>query len=173
MKKIFIALLAGAFIIFTSCNDQTAGTSDGMSEQAQKNLEASRVVSKAFETGDVSGIDSVVAENFVDHTSDRGDVRGRDSLKAMITMVNQNYPDMKMEVMKEFADDNYVFTQMHFTGTSDGAMGMPPGPFDMRAIQVVRFENGKAVEHWEYMDMQDMMKMMNQMQPPADTTKNN
>ena len=168
MKKILIAAIAGLCCFFLSCEDKTAGTTGGMSEQAQKNLEATRVVSKAFETGDVSGIDSVVAENFVDHT-DRGDVVGRDSLKALITM-HEKFPDMKMEVMREFADDNYVFTQMRFTGTSDGSMGMPAGPFDMRAIQVARLENGQIVEHWQYMDMQDMTKMMGQMPPAADTS---
>jgi predicted SnoaL-like aldol condensation-catalyzing enzyme len=166
MKKIFLSLITGLVLLVISCNDNTAGTSTGLSTQAQKNLDASRAISKAFETGDVSGIDSVVASDFVDHTADRGDV-GRDSLKAMMIMVNREFPDSKMEVLREFADDDYVFTQMRFSGTSNGAMGMPVGPYDMRAIQVIRFKDGKAVEHWEYMEMGDMMKMM----PPMDATK--
>jgi len=166
MKKIFLSLTAGLVFIVISCNDKTAGTSTGLSTQAQKNLDASRVISNAFGTGDISGIDSVVASDFVDHTSDRGDV-GRDSLKAMIVMVNRDFPDSKMEVLKEFADDDYVFSQMRFSGTSNGAMGMPVGPYDMLAIQVTKFKDGKAVEHWEYMEMGDMMKMMQ----PMDATK--
>lgn len=166
MKKIFLSLTAGLVFIVISCNDKTARTSTGLSTQAQKNLDASRVISNAFGTGDISGIDSVVASDFVDHTADRGDV-GRDSLKAMIVMVNREFPDSKMEVLREFADDDYVFSQMRFSGTSNGAMGMPVGPYDMRAIQVTKFKEGKAVEHWEYMEMGDMMKMM----PPMDGMK--
>src|SRR5688572_32932550 len=166
MKKIFLSLITGLVFLVISCNDKTAGTSTGLSTQAQKNLDASRAISKAFETGDVSGIDSVVASDFVDHTADRGDV-GRDSLKAMMVMVNQAFPDSKMEVLKEFADDDYVYTHMRISGTSNGAMGMPVGPYDMRAIQVTKFKDAKAVEHWEYMEMGDMMKMM----PPMDATK--
>ena len=172
MKKVFLSLIAGLVLLVISCNDKTAGTSTGLSTQAQKNLDASQAISKAFETGDVSGIDSVVASDFVDHTADRGDV-GRDSLKAMMVMVNREFPDSKMEVLKEFADDDFVYTHMRFSGTSNGAMGMPPGPYDMRAIQVTKFKDGKAVEHWEYMEMGDMMKMMAAMSPPnkPDTTK--
>ena len=44
---------------------------------------------KAFQTGDVSGIDSVVSDNFLDHT-DRGDMTNRDSLKAVVTWVHAN-----------------------------------------------------------------------------------
>ncbi len=168
MKKILFLFSTLVFCLFISCNDKTAGTSDGMSEQAKKNLEASRAISKAFETGDNSGIDSVVSADFVDHT-DRGDYN-RDSLKNMITQVRASFPDMKSEVMKEWADDNWVFTQVRYTGTSDGSMGMPVGPYDMHAIHVVRCNDGKIVEHWEYMEMRDMMKMMGQMQPQGDTT---
>ncbi len=72
---------------------------------------------------------------------------------------------MNLEVIKELADDEYVFSLIHFSGTSDGAMGMPKGPYDMQAIEVMRCKDGKAVEHWEFMQISDMMKMMGT--PPA------
>ena len=143
-----------------------------MSEKAKKNLEASHVVSDAFMSGDPSKIDSAVAPDFVDHT-DRGDM-GRDSLKAMISMMKKSFPDMKMKLMNELANDDYVFSEMEFTGTSDGSMGMPKGPYDMHVIAAVRCKDGKAVEHWEYMRNDDMMKMMQAMMPPPpakDSTK--
>ncbi len=31
---------------------------------------------------------------------------------------------------------------------------------DMTTVDVVKFKDGKAVEHWSYMDPKDMMKMM-------------
>src|SRR5687767_5196009 len=89
-----------------------------------------------------------------------GDKKGRESLKAMVNMIHSNFKDMKMEKVREVADDEYVFTWMRYSGTSDGAMGMPKGPYDMSAIEVAKFKDGKAVEHWSFMDMQDMMEMM-------------
>ena len=169
MKKLLFILSAGAFCFFTSCSSKNEG---GMSDKAKKNLESSHAVNKAFETGDISGIDNAIASDFVDHT-DRGDM-GRDSLKAMITMMHATMKDMKMGVIKELADDDYVFSHMRFTGTSDGSMGMPKGPYDMQAIEVVKFKDGKGVEHWTFMQVSDMMKMMGNPQnsmPMTDTAK--
>lgn len=170
MKKYLLAVSSCLFLFCISCNNPAGDTKTGdnkMSEQAEKNLAASHIVSDAFGSGDISKIDSAVASDFVDHT-DRGDM-GRDSLKAMIKMVHATNQDMKMEIIKELADDEYVFSLMRFTGTSDGTM-MPKGPYDMQAIQVVKFRDGKAVEHWEYMEPREMMKMMPQ-QSAMDTTK--
>lgn len=170
MKKYLLAISFCFAFFCMSCNNKAddSNTSDNkMSAQAEKNVAASHVVSDAFGSGDVSKIDSAVASDFVDHT-DRGDM-GRDSLKAMIKMVHATNKDMKMEIIKELADDEYVFSLMRFTGTSDGTM-MPPGPYDMQALQVVKFKDGKAVEHWEYMEPREMMKMMPP-QPKIDTTK--
>ena len=177
MRKIFFVLSAGLFCFFTACNSDTKTDSSMSSTDnsvTQKNLDATHIVTKSFETGDVSMIDSAVSSDFVGHT-EHGDM-GRDSLKAMIVSMHKEFPDMKMETMKEGGDNEYVFSQIHNSGTSNGGMGMPKGPFDMHSIEVVKFKDGKAVEHWSYVDMGEMMKMMPQMKPmdnkmSADTTK--
>jgi predicted SnoaL-like aldol condensation-catalyzing enzyme len=169
MKKILFAVSAGLLCICISCNNEK--TEAKGSAAAQKNLDVSHIVNKAFETGDVSAIDSAVASDFVGH-SERGDMN-RDSLKAMITMMHATNKDMKMEMIKELADDDYVMSWMRFTGTSDGSMGMAKGPYDMQAMEVEKLKDGKIVEHWEFMTMQEMMKMMQQpgMDKMMDTTK--
>jgi predicted SnoaL-like aldol condensation-catalyzing enzyme len=116
-------------------------------------------------SGDPSKIDDAVATDFVNHT-DQGDKKGPDSLKAMITTMKKMMGDMKMTLMKEVADDDYVFSEMEFTGTSNGEMGMPKGPYDRHGIEVVKFKDGKAIEHWEYMRNDDVMEMMKMMMPP-------
>lgn len=166
MKKLFVILSAGFICVLTSCSskkEEVGGTSD----KAKKNLAASHIVSDAFMSGDTSKIDDAVAADYVDH-SERGDM-GRDSLKAMIITVKKEAGDMKMTLMKELADDDYVFTEMEFTGTSDGSMGMPKGPYSLHVIHVVKFnKDSKAIEHWEYMRNADWMKMMSP--PPAKDT---
>jgi hypothetical protein len=59
---------------------------------------------------------------------------------------------------------------MRYSGTSDGSMGMPKGPFDMTSIELVKFRDGKAIEHWAFMQPQDMMKMMAPSQPEMSKT---
>jgi predicted SnoaL-like aldol condensation-catalyzing enzyme len=160
MKKIFLTAFAGVLCLFISCNPKTESTSGNHhSEQEQKNLAANDVIMKAFQTGDVIGIDSVVSDDFIDHT-DRGDMKGRDSLKAMITFMHANMKDMKMEKVREVADEDFIYSWMRYTGTSDGTMGMPMGPYDMQAVELSKYKDGKAVEHWAFMEMQDVMEMM-------------
>jgi predicted SnoaL-like aldol condensation-catalyzing enzyme len=162
MKNVCLAAV-GALCLLTACNNsQPTGSSD--QSMAQKNLDAVHIVNNAFQTGDISHIDEAVAADFVDHT-DKGD-KGRDTLKAMIVQMHKAGLDMKVEVLKEIADSDYVFEMMRYSGNGDGVM-MPPGPYDMRAVEVIRFKDGKGVEHWAFMDVADMMKMMSSMQGPA------
>ena len=171
MKKTLFVAFAALVCICTSCDSNTATTSGSSKDSTlEKNLAAFDVVSKAFNTGDPGGIDSVVADDFVDHT-DHGDVKGKDSLKAMITTMHKSFPDMKSDTKNAAASGDYVYGWMHYSGNSDGSMGMPKGPYDMTAIELVKFDNGKAVEHWSFMQPADMMKMMGA--PPAmkDSTK--
>ncbi len=65
MKQIlFVALAVFLFFAYTSCT--SGNKSDVVSKNTvgeQKNLAAFETVSKAFETGDVSGIDGAVADD--------------------------------------------------------------------------------------------------------------
>ena len=164
MKKIFISAFAGLLCLCTSCNNPATTTDNDNKAQQEKNIAASDAVAKAFQTGDVSAIDSVIADDFIDHT-DRGDKKGRDSLKAMVKFVHANFSDMKVEKVRDVADGDYVYSWMTYSGTSDGSMGMPKGPYKMSMIELSKFKDGKAVEHWSFMDNQDVAKMMPQPQP--------
>lgn len=173
MKTITLAYVCvSLFLVSCSSDSKPATVTDAMtaapaiSAAAQKNLDAMHVVDNAFKTGDISGIDSVVSADFVDH-SDKG-TGNRDSLKAMIKMSAAD-KTMKMETTKEVADDDYVFAMMHMSGTGDGVM-MPAGPYDMHSVEVVKFSNGKAVEHWGFMEMGEVSKMMASM-PGMDKMK--
>lgn len=174
MKKIFFAAFAGLLAIFTSCDSKTGTTPENTETNAtntaeQKNIAAFETVSKAFQTGDAGSVDSVIADDFVDH-GDMGDVKGKDSLKAMIVMMHKSFPDMKTETINTAASGDYVYGWLHNTGTSDGTMGVPKGPYDMTSVELVKFRDGKAVEHWAFMQMKDMMKMMGP-QPGMDKMK--
>ena len=50
-------------------------------------------------------------------------------------------------------------------------MGMKAGErYDISALEVSKFKDGKVVEHWSFMQPSDMMKMMSAMQPPSPET---
>lgn len=162
MKHFIFVVSVGLLCIFISCKDSstTAGKAkDNL--QVNKNLNAWHTVSMAFANGDPTAVDSVIADGYIDHKTN-GDVKSRDSVKANITRAHAKFNDIRMETIKELADNDYGFFWMHFTANIKGAMGMPATPYDLTTVQVVRFKDGKAVEHWEYMEMKQLMKMMQQ-----------
>jgi predicted SnoaL-like aldol condensation-catalyzing enzyme len=171
MKKILftLALAAGCMCFFVACNNETKEES----KTDSKNPKSARVIYDAIESGDVSKVDSFIAADAVHHDPMRGEVVGRDSIKAILADIHNHFKNLKVDVISEVASDDYGFTLHSFKGTTtDNMMMMGVGTnVDMKAVDVVRFKDGKIVEHWEYVDMGDMMKMMNMPKTGADTTK--
>jgi predicted ester cyclase len=129
----------------------------------------SRAVYKAIESGDVSGLDSIIAKDIDDH--DMGGVKGLDSVKARLGDIHNHFSDLKFDVISQASNGDYHFTMLTFSGTpKDNSMGMEPGKsFSMKGVDVVRIKDGKAVEHWGFTDNAEMMKMSQSMMPARDT----
>jgi len=133
---------------FLSCN------SGGMSSTTKKNLEVNSAIMKAYEAGDFSKMGDYIAADAVDHGGESGDVKGLDSIVSGMKHYRAQMPDMKATVVKEIADDEYVFSWSKVAGTMNGQKT------EMTSIDVSKFKDGKAVEHWTFMDPNEMMKMM-------------
>ena len=165
MRKTFM-LVCITLVCLVACNNQPKIVSSG-DDETKRNIEVSQIVNEAFRTGDASKIDSVVSPDYIDHT-DRGDMKGPDSLKEGIKWIHENMKDMKMELRRQWADNEYVSSWMRFTGINETAMpGLPAGPYDWNTIELTRYKKGKLVEHWGFMEMQSVVKMMQ----PATATK--
>ena len=155
MKKLFFAAV---FTVICLCG---FGQQASMSTAAQKNLATARAVVNMFESGDFSNIGNYIATDAVDH-SGMGEIKGLDSIKAMLNQMNTVMGDFKHEMIHEMADDQYVFQWMNQTSTAKtDAMGMKAGQtITMNIIEVTRFDNAKIVEHWTFLNAADAMKMM-------------
>jgi hypothetical protein len=68
----------------------------------------------------------------------------------------------KSETVKELADDEYVMCWFRFTGDyKTDVPGHKAGEtYDLKALEVAKFKDGKAIEHWTFVQPADMMKMM-------------
>ncbi len=166
MKQYLVLIVAGC-ISLASCKGK-----GGMSDKAKKNLETVKALSQCFETGDFSKVGDYIAADAVDHAGMTGDVVGLDSIKAQFTMMMGMMSDMKMETVKEMADDDYVFQWMKQSWTmKTDAMGMKAGEKSTAdAIEVSKMKDGKVSEHWSFISYTDMMKMMQSSMPPMDNS---
>lgn len=153
-------LILSAIAVSSICISCSSGAG-GMSATAKKNLEINHAITKAYEAGDFSNMKDYIAADAVDHAGEKGDVKGLDSIIASMKQYRAMMPDMKGETVKEMADDDYVFSWGKATGTMNGKK------VSMSSIDVAKFKDGKAVEHWMFMNPADMMAMM----PPAPMEK--
>ena len=163
MKKILIAAAAGLLCFLISCKD--AGPSS-TSDETQKNLDANNRVMKAIETGDSVTIDSLIADDAVDHMGPNGqEVNGGDKIKHMLIDMHNHVKDMKFDIISSAANGDYVFTLSNISGTmTDASMGMPAGTkMDEKTVDVVKVKDGKMTEHWGFVDPAAMMKHMQEM----------
>ena len=106
-------------------------------QQKTRNMAADYTLLQIFETGDVSRLDSIIAPDFVNH-SGPSDHQGLAAQKEMVQAFHQQVPDVKMVVKKRWADDDYVSDWIIYTGKTTLIEG----------IELTRYANGKAVEHW-------------------------
>jgi predicted SnoaL-like aldol condensation-catalyzing enzyme len=160
MKKLFFLISAVTCIALCSCSNNTGG----MSDKAKKNLDNARAIAKSFETKDISKLDDYVASDVVDHATPGGETKGIDNLKKMFTEMQSTMGNSKMETVKEMADDDYVYQWMKESWTqTKESMGMKPGDYSFNMIEVSKFNaDSKVTEHWSFIDVNDMMKMMPQ-----------
>lgn len=159
MKRNLVLFLMAGSLIFVSCQSG----SGGMSATAKKNLAVNDSITKAYERGDFDKMSEYIAADAVDHAGEQGDIVGLENIVAEMKKWKEMMPDMKSTMSRSLADDEYVFTWGESSGTMNGQ------PMTMKAVDVARFKDGKAVEHWMYMDPNDMAKMMAPPPPPAMT----
>ena len=153
MKK-FSLFVVLCFLYFTSFSQNSNVMADNMK------------VYKAIETGDVSGIKNYIDKDAVDHEGGANgqDVVGGDSILAMLATIHNSFAgDLKTEVISSAMSGDYIFTLVRMTGTTTATpgMGMPANKqIDSKSVDVVKIKNGKAIEHWDFIDPKDMMSMM-------------
>jgi ketosteroid isomerase-like protein len=144
----------------TGGNSSTTNTSDD-SKQMEANSEQ---IYRAIETGNFNGIDTTMAADIVDHSGPDGDIKGRDSVIAALKQVSVMNKNVKVETLARSYDPakGYVFTMVRRTGTSvTGMEGMPANThYDYNAVDVVKVRDGKATEHWGFVDPAAIMKVM-------------
>ena len=174
MKKFLFILSSGAMLFLASCSSKKEEGGGGMSEKAKKNVEANNAIMKMFETGDYSKIGDYMDPAVVDHSGPVGEIKGLDSIKAYFGQMTQMMGDMKNEVIKMLADDEYVMCWVKGSATAKVDIpdwGMKAGQSHTgESIEVSKFKDGKCTDHWTFMSSNEMMEMMKTMQggPPTD-----
>ena len=104
------------------------------------------VIERGWNRGDVGALDEAVAPGYVRHLSDGRTLRSRDEFKQHILATRAAMPDLRTDVHLSFTDGTHSATTFTFAATAAGR------PLRFDGAVIVRIEDGKLAEEWEYFD---------------------
>jgi steroid delta-isomerase-like uncharacterized protein len=113
--------------------------------------------------GNLSVVDELVDPNVVSHSPFPDQEAGANGLKKAIQRFRQAFPDLHTKAEDILADGDKVVGRFTVTGTQRGEfMGIPASgkPITYEEIAIVRFKDGKIIEHWAVTDALAMMQQL-------------
>ena len=117
----------------------------------------------AVGAGNLSVIDELVADDFVDREEFPGLEPNKEGVQQFFAMLRSAFPDLRMEVREMLADDDLVSVRVIATGTHEGDfMGMSSSGrrIEVQVFDILRIRDGQVTEHWGLMDAMTMMQQL-------------
>jgi predicted ester cyclase len=139
-----------------------------MSKEA--NMAAQAVGGEIGVTHDFDRFGEVFAENAIDHDPAEGQLPGLEGTKQYWRSLEESFPDFKLDVDVFEANDDYVTLAYRLSGTHRGKfMGYAPTGrhFEVRSLQVGRFENARMVERWGSTDVLGILTQLGLVTTPG------
>jgi len=122
-----------------------------------------RLYEEGVNQGRIELFDQLLAESFVENEELPGLEPNREGVKQWFALLRTAFPDLKFDVEFTMTDGDKVAAYLTISGTQAAEfMGMPSQgrPFSVKTVDIIRFENGKAVEHWGVIDTGAMMQQL-------------
>ena len=120
-----------------------------------------RIYDEVFGQGRLEVVDELLSADAIDHEGEGG--TGPQTLKDAAGMFRAAFPDLKVTADDMMADGDKVIARARFTGTHNGEfMGIAPTgkSVEVGMIDIIRFADGKAVEHWGISDNMALMQQL-------------
>ena len=121
----------------------------------EENKAAVRRLNEAVNKRDFSIFTELFAPNYVGHGFGTEDIKGPEGVEQLFTTLGAALPDYHEKIEYMVAEGDLVAVFDTLTGTFTGKMGdTSPTGKKMNAPTAIlaRFENGRQVEAWAYMD---------------------
>ena len=117
-----------------------------------------RLIEVGMGQGDFSVLDEFMSDDIVEHQ--RGNNEGRAGAREVSRTLHRWMSDFSLTVEDIAVSGDTVWTRNRARGINTGSvMGNPPSgkPIEIDVIDILRFENGIAVEHWGIADQAGML----------------
>lgn len=169
MRTLPALLLASAVILVAWASPSDPVDRGTTMDQEQ----AARQLYNMFNTGKLDGIEKLCAADFKSHQMHPAiTTTGLQGIRDMLAIYFTAVPDFHQEILGISTSGDRTYLHLRITGTNSGAWPDMPATgkaIDVQGVDIVRFANGKAVEHWGYMEEVKMMEQLGLM--PAEEPK--
>jgi predicted ester cyclase len=122
----------------------------------EQNIAAQMIGGEIGTSHDFDRFDQVMAQNLIDHDAADGQLPGVEGTKQYWRDLEESFPDFLIEPDVFEANDDYVTLAYRLSGTHLGDfMGHAATGkhFEVRSVQVGRFENGLMTDRWGSTDV--------------------
>jgi predicted ester cyclase len=124
---------------------------------------ARRIWEEIFPALDVDALADVIAEDGIDHGARPDEPQGLAGARQSMLWLGRVFSDQRWEVRRVIAEgDTVVLLCTHHGRQTGDLMGIPPTGREVAYdyVHIVRFEDGKVVEHWGVRDAITMMRQL-------------
>ena len=122
-----------------------------------------RRVVEVQQNGNVEAIDQMFSEDFVDHTPFPGVTADREGVKALFTTMLAAFPDLRVTIQDQVAQEDAVATRKRFSGSHRAAfLGLPASGREVtfEVIDILRFRDGRITDHWMMVDTAALIRQL-------------
>jgi steroid delta-isomerase-like uncharacterized protein len=129
-----------------------------------------RIFEEVINTGDLSLADQFIAQEMVSHNNPPDAPSGMEGFKHFVTTFRAAFPDLTFTIEDMIAERDKVVARVTMRGTHKGDfMGVPATArgVDMDSIDIMRFADGKVVEHWGQGDVVGLLQQLGAVVPPT------
>lgn len=132
---------------------------------------ARRFYDEVMSKGDLDALDEIIHDDFVEHENvPPGMPTDKNAPRAFVSMFRTSFPDFTATIEDMIQQGDKLVVRSRMSGTHQGEfMGVPPSgkSFDITAIDIVEFRDGKCVAHWGVTDTAAMMEQLGMVEPPG------
>jgi len=140
---------------------------------SESNIESvRRLLTEAFSEGKYAVIDEIVAPDSVEHQNGAQGV-GPEATRRIASGLRASFPDLRLDIEDVAAAEDKVWVRLRGHGTDTGGVaGRPPSGkrIEVDVIDIVRFRDGKIVEHWGVADRLGMLQQVGVVPMPQERT---
>ncbi len=124
---------------------------------------ARRTLTEIMPNADVAALAEVVHPDCVNHEAPPGTPQGLEGMKQTTLWLRQVFSDLRWEIHKVIGEGDMVAVYCTLHGRHAGElMGVAPTnrPVAFRQVHLVRFQDGRSIEHWAVRDDLTLMRQI-------------